>query len=145
MEPGEIIMANFVDKSEQTAIIEILKQHNGGPLKAAEIAKLTGHTVPTVTARLQAMAFDGRVKITRQPGKLPALWTLPQELPNAVPPRNYVAPRQAFTGVDWSASLMRPGCQDHMKHPSKRADGLHPYREPILNASSSMALASGHV
>lgn len=142
MEPGKIIMANFVDKIEQASIIAILEDHDGGPLRAAEIAKLTGHTVPTVTARLQAMAFDGRVKITRQPGKLPALWTLPKVLHNATPPRNYVAPKETFTGVDWSASLMRPGCQDHTKHPSRRADGLHAYREPILNASSSMALSS---
>lgn len=41
-----------------------------------------------------------------------------------------------FAGVDWSSSLMRPGCQDFLKCPSRRADGLHEYRPPILNASS---------
>jgi hypothetical protein len=133
-------MANFVDRIEQSAIIALLEAHDGGPLKAAEIARLTGHTVPTVTARLQAMAFDGRVKITRQSGKQPALWTLVQAIPNAVPPRTYQS-RQPFNGVDWSASTMRPGCQDHLQYPSRRSDGLHPYRAPILNASSSMARA----
>jgi hypothetical protein len=41
-----------------------------------------------------------------------------------------------FTGVDWSTSTQRPGCQDFLKCPSRRGDGLHEYRKPLLNASS---------
>lgn len=130
-------MPNFADKEAQAAIMHILKD---GPITAGEIAKLTGHTTPTVTGRLQAMAYDGLVKITRQPGTKPSLWSLVNTLTNATPPRTYQS-TQKFTGVDWSTSTMRPGCQDHLKHPSRRSDGLHPYREPILNASSSMAMA----
>lgn len=44
---------------------------------------------------------------------------------------------QPFTGVDWSTSLARPGCQDAFKHPSRRGDGLHDYRPPYLNGSSA--------
>ena len=130
-------MPNFADKEAQAAIMTILKN---GPMAAGEIAKLTGHTTPTVTGRLQAMAYDGLVKITRQPGTKPSLWSLVNTVTNATPPRTYQN-KQPFKGVDWSTSIMRPGCQDHLQHPSRRSDGLHPYREPILNASSSMARA----
>lgn len=27
-----------------------------------------------------------------------------------------------FLGVDWSTSISRPGCQDHLKYPSRRGD-----------------------
>lgn len=43
---------------------------------------------------------------------------------------------KTFLGVDWSTSTMRPGCQDFLKCPSRRGDGLHPHRAPILNGSS---------
>jgi hypothetical protein len=46
-----------------------------------------------------------------------------------------IAPKP-FTGVDWSTSTQRPGCQDFLKCPSRRGDGLHEYRQPLLNASS---------
>jgi hypothetical protein len=41
-----------------------------------------------------------------------------------------------FKGVDWSHSLQRPGCQDHLKYPSRRGDELVPYKAPVLNASN---------
>lgn len=27
-----------------------------------------------------------------------------------------------FLGIDWSTSISRPGCQDHLKYPSRRGD-----------------------
>ena len=32
--------------------------------------------------------------------------------------------RGQWTGIDWSAAMSRPGCQDHLKHPSRRGHGL---------------------
>lgn len=42
----------------------------------------------------------------------------------------------SFKGVDWSRSLLRPGCQDAFKCPSRRGDQLFEYREPLLNSSN---------
>ena len=42
-----------------------------------------------------------------------------------------------FKGVDWGLSTMRPGCQDFLNCPSRRGDGLHPHRAPILNGAST--------
>ena len=33
-----------------------------------------------------------------------------------------------WTGVDWSQSVQRPGCQDHLAIPSRRGDQLVPHR-----------------
>lgn len=49
-----------------------------------------------------------------------------------------------WQGVDWSHSLARPGCQDFLKCPSRRSDGLHEWRPPILNASSASLERSGN-
>lgn len=47
-----------------------------------------------------------------------------------------VIAHKPFTGVDWSTSIARPGCQDAFQCPSRRGDTLHEYRAPMLNASS---------
>lgn len=39
---------------------------------------------------------------------------------------------QPYKGVDWSASLSRPGCQDHLKHPSRRGDDRVPHHNGNL-------------
>jgi hypothetical protein len=41
-----------------------------------------------------------------------------------------------WTGVDWSQSVARAGCQDFLKCPSRRGDELHEWKAPLLNASS---------
>jgi hypothetical protein len=46
-----------------------------------------------------------------------------------------------FKGVDWSQSLLRPGCQDAFKCPSRRGDRLFEYREPYINSSSVLEKA----
>jgi hypothetical protein len=43
----------------------------------------------------------------------------------------------SFKGVDWSRSLLRPGCQDALKCPSRRGDALIEYRPPYINSSSA--------
>jgi hypothetical protein len=39
--------------------------------------------------------------------------------------------RTAFTGVDWSNSIARPGCQDAFQKPSRRGDEWFAYRGPL--------------
>jgi hypothetical protein len=46
-----------------------------------------------------------------------------------------------YTGVDWSNSIQRPGCQDFLKCPSRRGDELHPHRPPILNGATQKSEA----
>ena len=41
-----------------------------------------------------------------------------------------------FIGVDWSTSLQRPGCQDHLKCMSLRNGELVKHRPPIINSSN---------
>jgi len=130
-------MTNFVDYQAQETIVSILKKN--GTMKAAEIAAIVGHTVPAVTARLQAMAFAGKVKIIRQQGKHPALWTNIDEVQDPALPRTFTTIKQGFSGVDWGKSTMRPGCLDHLHHPSRRGNELVSHRTPILNASSTRA------
>ena len=36
-----------------------------------------------------------------------------------------------FQGIDWSMSIHRPGCQDHLKYPSRRGDKLVPHMHPM--------------
>lgn len=38
---------------------------------------------------------------------------------------------EPFKGIDWSMSIHRPGCQDHLKYPSRRGDKLVPHTGPI--------------
>jgi hypothetical protein len=42
-----------------------------------------------------------------------------------------------WTGVDWSQSTGRRGCQDFLACPSRRGDELHAYRAPILNSATT--------
>lgn len=39
--------------------------------------------------------------------------------------------RQDFAGMDWSNSVQRPGCQDHLLIPSRRGDQLIAHRGPL--------------
>jgi hypothetical protein len=33
-------------------------------------------------------------------------------------------PRATYFGPDWTSSLLRPGCQQHLQCPSRRGDAL---------------------
>lgn len=51
--------------------------------------------------------------------------------PEDVKVQRATAPRRAggqWMGVDWSNSVQRPGCQDHLAVPSRRGDKLVPHR-----------------
>lgn len=38
---------------------------------------------------------------------------------------------EPFNGIDWSMSIHRPGCQDHLRCMSRRGDKLVPHTGPI--------------
>lgn len=44
-----------------------------------------------------------------------------------------------YAGVDWSDSVIRPGCQDFLLLPSRVADRELPYRTPIYGCAPSGA------
>ena len=45
--------------------------------------------------------------------------------------------RIAYQGESWPNSTLRPGCQDHLQHPSRRGDVLVEHRPPLSMQSSS--------
>lgn len=57
---------------------------------------------------------------------MPAPFVIPQ-VPKLSKPLAY----EVFKGVDWSMSIHRPGCQDHLKCPSRRGDNLVMHTGPI--------------
>ena len=66
---------------------------------------------------------------SRAPARAPASVTWPegvkvQRLPSLASERLH----GQWTGVDWSNSVQRPGCQDHLSVPSRRGDQLVPHR-----------------
>lgn len=50
-----------------------------------------------------------------------------------------------FTGVDWTTSLLRPGCQDHLQHPSRRGNDLVPHHNGALKHMTSALQDFGHL
>jgi hypothetical protein len=44
--------------------------------------------------------------------------------------------RPNYTGENWAASTLRPGCQDFLKHGSRNGDTVTPYKPPICNSTS---------
>lgn len=48
------------------------------------------------------------------------------------PTSAHLAARGPFNGVNWTASIQRPGCQDHLLHPSRRGDQLVPPQTPAI-------------
>ena len=42
-------------------------------------------------------------------------------MPRAVPVQA-TNPSGFYTGANWAYSMSRPGCQDHLLHPSRRGD-----------------------
>lgn len=45
--------------------------------------------------------------------------------------------KEPFKGIDWSMSIRRPGCQDHLKHPSRRGDKRVPHMHPMEMRSTA--------
>jgi hypothetical protein len=96
------------------------------------VAEKIGATTRSTQASIMALVADGFLK---GEGIRPAVYSKTTSIRNSNN-RLTLKDRSVFKGVDWSISTMRPGCLDHLQHPSRRADGLHTYREPLLNASS---------
>lgn len=44
-----------------------------------------------------------------------------EPLPRAVPVQS-TNKNGPYTGADWASSMLRPGCQDHLLHPSRSGD-----------------------
>lgn len=47
------------------------------------------------------------------------------------PKSGKIAIYEPFKGIDWSMSIHRPGCQDHLQCMSRRGDKLVPHTGPI--------------
>ena len=45
---------------------------------------------------------------------------------------------QPFKGIDWSHSVQRPGCQDHLQYPSRRGDEYVPHAGKQIHMTSSV-------
>lgn len=103
-----------------------------GPLTAPELAEAMGVLHPAAMRYLEVLTEQKRAKCTGQEGRA-SVWTwLPPSDSQRVGPA-YRGPvgGKPFKGVDWSTSLLRPGCQDHLLHPSRRGDEYVPHMPPI--------------
>jgi len=67
--------------------------------------------------------------------------------PDDVKVQRLPTPRRAggqWMGVDWSQSLQRPGCQDHLAIPSRRGDQLVQHRPAAGMRTSNGMRGSSH-
>jgi hypothetical protein len=127
-------MPNPIKTEQRERILALITKK--GPMTIREIAEKIGATTRSTQASIMALVADGFLK---GEGIRPAVYskTTSSSISDT---RLTLKDRPVFKGVDWSISTTRPGCLDHLKHPSRRSDGLHTYREPILNASSAYAV-----
>ena len=56
------------------------------------------------------------------------LYRLTPKPDNLVQTRDRTVSSELFKGVNWSASMQRPGCQDHLQVPSLRGNRRIPHR-----------------
>jgi hypothetical protein len=121
-------------KSDYRLIIEkALRDRAGQELTNHQVAEITGIDRAKVIYVLHKLSSQGLR--SRRSGNTYFYWF--PETGNA-PARRESVKREPWTGVDWSHSTSRPGCQDFLDHPSRRGDTLFPYKEPLLNASSAV-------
>lgn len=121
-------------KSRQRLDVEqVLRSKAGEPLTKEQIAAMTGTDVAFVSYVVGKLMRSGLKH--RRRGNTHTYWYEPQ---GATPATRLTISKESFHGVDWSYSTARPGCQDFLKYPSRRGDTLHPYKEPLLNASSAV-------
>lgn len=80
-------------------------------------------------------AYQGVMGATATPAPTPPreaiIWPAGLQV-QIVPTSAHLAARGTFTGVNWTQSLQRPGCQDHLLHPSRRGDQRVPPQMPII-------------
>lgn len=107
-----------------------------GPMSSPQIAALLEVEQKKVTQSLLNLERQNRVSYEGAPGK--RIYTAKVKKTGVFATKNKSSfhDRPVFTGVDWSASIQRPGCQDALACPSRRGNELVPYRAPIINASS---------
>jgi hypothetical protein len=125
-----LIMPNPIKTEQRERILALITKK--GPMTIREVAEKIGATTRSTQASIMALVADGFLK---GEGIRPAVYSKTTSSGNT-DTRLTLKDRPVFKGVDWSISTMRPGCLDHLKHPSRRSDGFHTYREPLLNASS---------
>jgi hypothetical protein len=125
-------MAN--QKSDYRLIIEkALKDRAGQEMTNDQITDITGIDKPKVIYVLRKLVGQGLR--SRRAGNT-YFYSFPEM--GSTPARREGAKQVPWSGVDWSHSISRPGCQDFLDHPSRRGDALFPYKEPLLNASSAV-------
>lgn len=119
----------------QDKITTLIKKHKA--LHSGQVAEALRLERKVVIPWLTAMVHD---KILTKEGTRPVTYRLSRHVkasePAPVEVKRPIFDRPVFAGVDWGTSTMRPGCQDHLQHPSRRGNALVPYRAPILNAAS---------
>lgn len=104
-----------------------------GPMSPLEISNLLGEEIERVKQALTHLLSLSRLEYEGKPGQ--RIYSIRQRKTSLTKTRRPVDTKP-FTGVDWSNSIQRPGCQDAFACPSRRGDTLTPYRPPLLNASS---------
>ena len=85
--------------------------------------------------------YQGVMGATAQPDPAPAQPNQPKAPVRAIiwpaglqvqvaPPSNLGA-RGTWSGINWAHATQRPGCQDHLLHPSRRGDQLVPHQAQL--------------
>ena len=114
-----------LSKEARQRIIDIMAA-TGEPMTAEQIAEKAGLTPPAMTGFLKTLLDFGAIcvagDIKTETRKI-RLYVVKPKLENVAPYRSK-APEGNLTGVDWDHAMSRPGCQDHLKHPSRRGSRL---------------------
>lgn len=126
-------MANVIDYTGQNKVAKVLQEATE-PLMARQIAELIGESTHSTVGYLQAMYYDGRVKMHERTerGKV-ARWSI---INKPATSRTFVSDsKELYRGPDWSTSISRPGAMDHLKYPSRRGDELVPHTGSMIHMS----------
>ena len=96
------------------------------PMTAEQIAEKAGLTPPAMRGFLKTLLDFGAICVAgdiKTGDKKIRLYAVKPKLENAAPYRSK-AREGNLTGVDWGYAMSRPGCQDHLRHPSRRGNRL---------------------
>lgn len=129
-------MPNINPNAERRAAITAMLKRSG-PLTTSQIALQLDVYPKTAQATLQAMKADGLIQ---SEGKSPMIWDIPRQVSTG--PKADMRHRQmdgVFRGVDWSVSTSRPGCMDHLQHPSRRGDELVMHQQRMIHMASPVS------
>ena len=96
------------------------------PMTAEQIAEKAGSTPAAMRSIMKSLLDFGAIcaagDIRTETRKI-RLYAIKPRMENAAPYRS--RPQEGnLTGVDWGYAMSRPGCQDHLKHPSRRGNRL---------------------